>query len=142
VLSGAPIFYQGAIQESRQAVNGRDEHARVTTAAQEYWNKTPDQHTVRWALIRLHQRRIVMAELESGKRNDLSKGDFAFPKQRKEPLENASHVRNAVARFDQVEGVNDDERNEAWKRIKAAAKKYNVEIKEESWRELGKKGSK
>lgn len=80
-----------------------------------------------------------MAELDSDKRDDLSRSDFAFPKQRKEPLEDASHVRNAIARFDQVKGASDDERDEAWKRIKAAAKKFDVEVSEGSWRELGKK---
>jgi len=79
-----------------------------------------------------------MAKLDTEERNDLSTGNFAFPKQRKEPLEDASHVRNAIARFDQVKDVTDEERNEAWKRIKAAAKKYGVEVHEESWRELGK----
>ena len=79
-----------------------------------------------------------MAKLDTEERNDLSTGNFAFPKQRKEPLEDASHVRNAIARFDQVKGVSDEERDEAWKRIKAAAKKYDVEVNEESWRELGK----
>ena len=80
-----------------------------------------------------------MAELDSDTRDDLSRGSFAFPDQRKEPLEDASHVRNAIARFDQVKGVSDDERDEAWKRIKAAAKKFDVEVSERSWRELGKK---
>jgi hypothetical protein len=80
----------------------------------------------------------MMAKLSTEDRDDLSKGSFAFPKQRKEPLENASHVRNAVARFNQVKDVSDDERDEAWKRIKAAAKKHGVEISEESWREIGK----
>jgi hypothetical protein len=79
-----------------------------------------------------------MAKLDTEERNDLSTGNFAFPKQRKEPLEDASHVRNAIARFDQVEGVSDEERDEAWKRIKTAAKKHGVEVNEESWRELGK----
>jgi len=79
-----------------------------------------------------------MAKLDTEERNDLSTGNFAFPKQRKEPLEDASHVRNAIARFDQVKDVSDEERDEAWKRIKAAAKKHGVEIHEESWRELGK----
>ena len=79
-----------------------------------------------------------MAKLDTEERNDLSTGNFAFPKQRKEPLEDASHVRNAIARFDQVKGVTDEERDDAWKRIKAAAKKHGVEVHEESWRELGK----
>ena len=79
-----------------------------------------------------------MAKLENEKRNRLPKGEFAFPKQRKEPLEDASHVRNAIARFDQVTDVTDAERDAAWKRIKSAAKKFGVEVNEESWRELGK----
>ncbi|WP_116091374.1 DUF6582 domain-containing protein [Sphingomonas crusticola] len=79
-----------------------------------------------------------MAKLTADDRNDLDKGNFAFPKERKEPLENAAHVRNAIARFNQVKGVSDDERDAAWKRIKAAAKKHNVEVSEKSWREIGK----
>ena len=79
-----------------------------------------------------------MAELKAKDRDKLDKKAFAFPDQRKEPLENASHVRNAIARFDQVKGASDDERDEAWKRIKAAAKKHGVEVHEKSWRELGK----
>jgi len=80
-----------------------------------------------------------MTALKADARNRLDKGSFAFPEQRKEPLENASHVRNAIARFDQVEGVTDAERDAAWKRIKAAAKKHGVEVSEKSWRELGKR---
>jgi len=80
----------------------------------------------------------TMTKLSTEDRDDLSKGSFAFPKQRKEPLENAAHVRNAVARFNQVKDVSDDERDDAWKRIEAAAKKYGVEIREKSWREIGK----
>jgi hypothetical protein len=80
----------------------------------------------------------MMAKLSTEDRDDLSKGSFAFPKQRKEPLENASHVRNAIARFNQVKEVSDDERDEAWERIKAAAKKHGVEISEKSWRQIGK----
>ena len=80
-----------------------------------------------------------MTELSEKQRDDLDEDQFAFPKERKEPLNNASHVRNAIARFDQVEGVSDDERDAAWRRIKKAADKYGVEISEKSWRELGKK---
>ena len=70
----------------------------------------------------------------------ISAGDFAFPKQRKEPLNDSAHVRNAIARFNQVEGVTDEERDEAWKRIKHAASKFKVEMKESSWRELAHSG--
>jgi hypothetical protein len=79
-----------------------------------------------------------MSKLDERDRDDLSANQFAFEKQRKEPLENASHVRNAVARFNQVEGVTDAERDAAWKRIEAAAKKHNVELHEKGWRELKK----
>jgi len=79
-----------------------------------------------------------MAELNEAQRDRLNEGDFAFPKERKEPLNNASHVRNAVARFNQVKGVSDDERDAAWKRIEKAAKKFDVELSEKSWREIGK----
>ena len=80
-----------------------------------------------------------MAKLTEHARDDLPKSQFAFEKQRKEPLENASHVRNAVSRFNQVEGVTDAERDAAWKRIQSAAKKYKVYLNETSWREIGKK---
>lgn len=69
-----------------------------------------------------------MSKLDANTRNKLSDGKFAFPKQRKEPLENASHVRNAAARFNQVEDVTDAERDSAWKRIRAAARRFGVEL--------------
>ena len=79
-----------------------------------------------------------MAKLSSEERDDLKKDSFAFSKERKEPLENASHVRNAIARFNQVKDVTNDEKDAAWTRIEAAAKKHGVEITEKSWREIGK----
>ena len=79
-----------------------------------------------------------MARLTADDRKKLDSKDFAFPKEEKAPLENASHVRNAIARFNQVKGVSDAERDAAWKRIKAAAKKFDVDVREKSWREIGK----
>ena len=79
-----------------------------------------------------------MNKLSTDERNDLDERQFAFREQRKEPLENAAHVRNAVARFNQVKGVSDGERDAAWRRIKAAAKKFDVELSEDSWRDIGK----
>jgi hypothetical protein len=61
------------------------------------------------------------------------------PKQRKEPLTDASHVQNALARFDQVKGVSDNEREEAFANIKKAAKHYDVKVEEDDWHDLGKK---
>jgi hypothetical protein len=71
-----------------------------------------------------------MAKLTTSVRDRISATKFAFPKQRKEPLENASHVRNAVARFNQVKGVTEAERRAAWKRIESAAKRYGVDVRE------------
>jgi hypothetical protein len=84
-----------------------------------------------------------MSKLNQEQRDEMPAREFAFPKQRKEPLDDASHVRNAIARFDQVKDVTDKERDEAWERIRAAARKFGVEIGEGGWRELcGGKGSK
>jgi hypothetical protein len=69
-----------------------------------------------------------MSKLNEAARDRIPATRFAFPKQRKEPLENATHVRNAAARFNQVQGVSDAERRAAWKRIESAAKRFNVEL--------------
>jgi hypothetical protein len=76
--------------------------------------------------------------LDQAHRNALADQDFAFPKQRKEPLEDARHVRSAVARFNRVKDVTEAERDEAWRRIEAAAKRFGVELSERDWRELPK----
>jgi hypothetical protein len=62
---------------------------------------------------------------------------FAFPKQRKEPLTDAQHVRNALARFDQVIDVSDDDRALAFANIGKAAQHYDVDVSETDWHELG-----
>lgn len=74
--------------------------------------------------------------LSTAEQNDLPDSAFAFSKKRKEPLTDARHVRNAIARFDQVEDVTNAERDRAWKRINAAAKKFGVEVEADDWREL------
>jgi hypothetical protein len=61
---------------------------------------------------------------------------FAFPEKEKEPIGDAEHVRNAVARFNQVEDVSDGERDAAWRRIRAAARRYGVDIEVRGWRQL------
>jgi hypothetical protein len=78
--------------------------------------------------------------LSTAEKDRLADTEFAFPKERKEPLTDAKHVRNAISRFDQVEGVSDAERDQAWKRITAAAKRYDVEVSESDWRDLAKGG--
>jgi len=75
-------------------------------------------------------------ELDAEDRNSLPDSAYAFPNKRKEPLNDASHVRNAIARFNQVEDVTDAERREAFERIKRAAKRFDVEMTATSWKEL------
>ena len=70
-------------------------------------------------------------------RSDLPDSVFAFPKERKEPLTDASHVRNAIARFDQTVGVSDEDRELAFANIKKAAEYYGVNMTEKNWKELG-----
>ena len=91
---------------------------------------------------RAHGQRIpkMSRGLSTRQQNRMRASTFAFPKKRKEPLNDARHVRNAVARFDQVEGVTEKERDAAWRRIRAAARKYGVEISARSWRSLMKGG--
>ena len=78
--------------------------------------------------------------MSTAEENRLEDQEFAFPEERKEPLSDARHVRNAIARFNQVEGVSDAERDRAWERILAAAKRYDVDVSESDWRELAKGG--
>jgi hypothetical protein len=78
--------------------------------------------------------------LTTRQKDRMASGTFAFPKERKEPLNDARHVRNAIARFDQVEGVSESERDAAWRRIRTAARKFGVEIKAKGWRSLMKGG--
>lgn len=70
-------------------------------------------------------------------RSNLPDTVFAFPKQRKEPLTDAQHVRNAVARFDQVIDVPEEDRALAFANIEKAAKYYGVNLSETNWHQLG-----
>jgi hypothetical protein len=70
-------------------------------------------------------------------KSDLPDSVFAFPNERKEPLTDAQHVRNAVARFDRVIGVSDEERALAFANIEKAANYYGVDLSETSWQQLG-----
>ena len=70
-------------------------------------------------------------------RSDLPDTVFAFPEERKEPLTDAAHVRNAVARFDQVTDVSDADRAVAFANIQKAAGYYGVDLSETNWHQLG-----
>jgi hypothetical protein len=69
--------------------------------------------------------------------SDLPDSVYAFPKERKEPLTDARHVRNAIARLDQVEGVTKAERDLAFANIRKAAEHYGVELSESSADDVG-----
>jgi hypothetical protein len=109
-----------ATTKQKQAARRNLEHAREVQSARAHGERIPRQ----------------TGGLSTAEQNDLPDSAFAFPDERKEPLTDAAHVRNAVARFDQVEGVTDAERDRAWRRIRQAAAKFDVEIEADHWREL------
>ena len=78
--------------------------------------------------------------LSTEDRKEIPTGEYAFPKERKEPLNDESHVRNAIARFDQVKGVSAAEKKTAFGKIKTAAKKFGVKMTPTSASALAKKG--
>ena len=78
-------------------------------------------------------------ELATKDRQELPDSAYAFPKQRKEPLTDAAHVKNALARFDQVKGVSDEDRDLAFANIKKAAQHYGIDVEEKDWHDLGRK---
>ncbi len=87
----------------------------------------------------MHAKKSSSHTLSTEDRKEIPADEYAFPKERKEPLNDASHVRNAIARFDQVKDVSAAERKAAFKRIQAAAKKFGVDMPETSPSQLGSK---
>jgi hypothetical protein len=78
-------------------------------------------------------------KLSSADRDKLPDSAYAFPTQRKEPITDASHVKAALARFDQVGAVSDADRDQAFANIQKAAAYYDINVEEKSWHDLGKK---
>ena len=78
--------------------------------------------------------------LDAAQVKALPESAFAFPRSRKEPMTDASHVRSALARFNQVADASDADRDLAFSNIRKAAKYYNIEMAETDWRELGATG--
>lgn len=62
-------------------------------------------------------------------KKSMKAGEYAFPKEKKEPLEDPGHVRDAMARFNQVKGVSPEERKSAKKKIVAKAKADGIKLK-------------
>lgn len=70
-----------------------------------------------------------MTKLSTEKRAELKPQQFACPRDRKLPLTDAAHVRNAMARFDQVESTFCHPAT-ARRRILSAAKKFGIDVSE------------
>jgi hypothetical protein len=86
--------------------------------------------------------REMPGRLYAAETNSLPDSAFAFPRARKEPMTDATHVRTAMARFDQVQDVTDAERDLAFANIQAAARYFGIEMKETNWHQPGReKGS-
>ena len=68
-----------------------------------------------------------MAKLSTSSRQKLGNQAFACPRDRKLPINDAAHVRNAMARFDQVE-TKFCHPTVAKRRILRAAKKFGVDV--------------
>ncbi len=83
--------------------------------------------------------RAERGELSTKERRELPDTAYAFPRKRKEPLTDARHVQNALARFDQVHDVSDEERDQAFANIRKAAQHYGLNVSETDWRQLGKR---
>ena len=99
----------------------------------------PAKSTAKTATKSFKKAPAKSGKLNAGQKDKFPDKTYAFQEKRKEPLEDASHVRNALARFNQVKGVSDDERNEAFKNIKKAGKKFGLKIEEKNWKELADK---
>src|ERR1019366_5383224 len=95
--------------------------------------RVPAMARINWPLVCSSR---SMSKITEASRDHIADENFAFPKERKDPINDAAHVRNAIARFKQVQGVTDAERAAAWKRIKSAAKKHQIALNEQDWREL------
>jgi hypothetical protein len=70
-----------------------------------------------------------MAKLTAAKKERLLASQYACPIDRKLPINDAAHVRNAMARFDLMI-TSECHPAEAKNRILAAAKKFGVDVEE------------
>ena len=76
-----------------------------------------------------------MPELDAKSRDELRSNQFAYvDKDGGEhlPINDASHVRNAMARFNQTDFESQTAKEAARKKILAAAKRYDIEVDEDS----------
>ena len=94
-----------------------------------------DKHKATWEPCSVAKR----GPLSIAKKDALPDTAFAFPRARKEPMTDAAHIRNAMARFSHVEGVTQAEKDLAFANIQKAAKHFNIHMAENDWHEFGPK---
>jgi len=74
-------------------------------------------------------KKVVTAREKLRKKKKEGTGEFyAFPRLKKLPIFDAAHVRNAVARFNQTQGMTAEEKATARRKILRAAKKFGIDI--------------
>ena len=75
-----------------------------------------------------------MAELDTADRDKLRKRQFAYVDSKGEghlPIPDESHIRSAMARFNQTEFESATAREKARRKIVAAARKHGIEVDED-----------
>lgn len=95
--------------------------------------KTPGIQEATWKPFKASSQ----GRLSSADKKALPNSAFAFPAMRKEPMTDASHVRDAIARFDQVEGATDTQKDLAFSNLQKAAKHFDIHITETDWHQFG-----
>jgi hypothetical protein len=76
-----------------------------------------------------------MAQLDAAARDKLKSSQFAYVDKDGEghlPIHDESHVRNAIARFDQTGFESKAAKERARRKILSAAKRYDIEVSEDS----------
>ena len=76
-----------------------------------------------------------MAELTTDKRDRLRDGSFAYIDKdgaRHLPINDESHVRNAIARFDQTDFEDTGAKHAAARKIMSAAGRHHIEVDDSS----------
>jgi hypothetical protein len=75
-----------------------------------------------------------MAELSANSRKHIKKGNFAYVDKEGEghlPIEDESHVRNAMSRWNQTDFESKQAKESARKKILAAAKKHGIDVSDD-----------
>ena len=102
-----------------------------------------EEDKLRKAAARAERRsKIEGARTKTVDGKNLTEDKFAFVGDKdktetwKLPIHDADHVRNALARFNQTEGIPADQKATVYRRIKAAAKKFGIEVSDENSRAI------